>query len=137
MKRILLVEDDLHYRKVMEYVLIKEGYEIVSCASGEDALDQLGKTDFLLVITDYKMGKVSGLDVARAAAMCKPSIPVFLETAHSDIVFPAISDGTVNRIFSKPISLRILVEAVNSLLDQNATGNFSAQQHSYMKGGRK
>ena len=137
MKRILLVEDDPHYRKVMEYVLIKEGYEVIGCTSGEEAFDQLGKSNFLLVITDYKMGKVTGLEVAAEAA-AKYSIPVFLVTAHSDMVLPVVAGGTVNRIFNKPISLRILTDAVNAILIPDAAGGLKAgKQSSLLKGGLK
>jgi len=136
MKKILLVEDKPFYRKVMEYILIKEGYEVVSCSSGDEALNHLGKAGFLLVVTDYRMGRVSGLDVAKAAASSDPPIPVFVVTAYSDILIRGLAGKEVTRVFNKPISLTALFDAIKTI-ETSSPPRRADGQPSYSKGGHR
>ena len=115
MGKILLVEDQLFFKKMMEHILLREGYEVVSCASGETAVDLINDSDFLAVLTDYKMGNVSGLDVARAAKERRPPIPVFIITAYAGDQYNIGWGGLPDRIFDKPVDSIALIEAIEKL----------------------
>lgn len=121
MQNILLVDDDAFHRKVIEYILSRAGYDVISCESGDDARQQLGLKDFLVVISDFRMGRVSGLDVAQAAAKRKPPIPVFIVTAYSDKLIGGLAGDEVSRVFDKPVDLKALLNAVKSL--ESSRGN--------------
>ena len=103
MKKILLVENQLNLKKVIERWLLKEGYEVVGCASGETALDLIKTGDFSVVITDYKMRRVSGLTIARIAKSRKPPIPVFIVSAYAEGFIISSCVELPDKIFSKPI----------------------------------
>ncbi|MCK4518862.1 MAG: response regulator, partial [Candidatus Omnitrophica bacterium] len=56
--RILIVEDDKHISKLVKYNLEKAGFECMAAASGEKALDVLGKSPVDLVILDIMLPKM-------------------------------------------------------------------------------
>jgi len=64
MARILLVEDDVDVRPVMEHVLLSAGYEIDAVATEADARELLARVSYDLVIADAKLPDGTGLTVA-------------------------------------------------------------------------
>ena len=67
MTRILLVEDDLDVRMMMEHVLVGAGYAVTTTESVANALALLDNQPFHLVLVDVKLVDGSGLDVAQRA----------------------------------------------------------------------
>jgi two-component system response regulator PilR (NtrC family) len=64
---ILVVDDELSMRELLEYMLTKEGYQVTCAKSGREAIDLLGKNHFDLMLCDIRLGDITGLDVLRAA----------------------------------------------------------------------
>lgn len=120
MKRILLVEDEPFFKKVMEHILTGEGFDVVSCGRGETAIHLISRSDYLVILTDYKMGDVSGLAVARAARNKRPPIPVFIITAYADEQYNIDWGGLPDRVFGKPVDKTALIEAINNLVTKSA-----------------
>lgn len=82
-KRILLVEDEPGIQLAIQGLLRREGYELRVAGSGMEALDQLARDDFDLLLTDLSLPDgVSGLDLARHVNESKLSTPVVLITAY-------------------------------------------------------
>ena len=117
--RILVVDDEVISRNVIVAQLRHEGYEIVTAASGEEALDQVGHQHPDLILLDVTMSGISGFDVveilksdARTAA-----IPVIMLTALSDgeSRITALSNGA-EEILTKPIARSELLMRVRNLL---------------------
>jgi len=79
---ILLVDDDATYCILLSKALTTHGHTVAVSHSGEDALDYLNKETFDLLIIDYKMGKISGIDVLKKMFEKKINIPVVLITGH-------------------------------------------------------
>ncbi len=67
MTRILLVEDDLNVRPLMEHIMVEHGYEVTTSESVTSAVALLGAQPFDLVICDVKLPDGSGLIVADKA----------------------------------------------------------------------
>ena len=85
--KILIVEDNLIQRKVLEFNLKKSGYQVEVVAGGKEALAVLeNQTDVGLVITDIVMPGINGLELLRLmkAHPRLNSIPVILCTSLSD-----------------------------------------------------
>jgi DNA-binding NtrC family response regulator len=81
--RILVVEDEAGIRLALSGLLRREGYEVIQCESGADALAQLGSSAFDFVLTDLALGEgPSGLDVMRFAKEQQPETPIVMITAH-------------------------------------------------------
>lgn len=80
---ILLAEDDIILAELYTERLKQEGYKVVHCADGEDALNQIMTIKPNLVILDIMMPKMNGLDVLKAVKE-NPStqnIPIIIVTA--------------------------------------------------------
>jgi DNA-binding NtrC family response regulator len=81
--RVLVVEDEAGIRLALTGLLRREGYEVVQCERGADALAQLESSEFDFVLTDLALGEgPSGLDVMRCARERQPETPIVMITAH-------------------------------------------------------
>ena len=83
-KRILLVDDEdgiqLLYREEFE----DEGYEVVSAANGEEAMEKFSQEPPDLVILDINMPGMTGIEVLRRMKETKPDLPVILSSAYPE-----------------------------------------------------
>ena len=70
---LLLVEDDVDIRQELAALLEAEGYRIVQCANGREALDRLRSLRPCLILLDLMMPVMSGWDF-RAAQLADPAI---------------------------------------------------------------
>jgi diguanylate cyclase (GGDEF)-like protein len=116
--RILVVEDHAATRMLLERILSKAGYEVTCAADGEEALEEFGKTFFPVVITDWMMPGMSGIDLCRH--MRKQELPgyVFIiiltaKDAQADIVegVRAGADEYLTKPFSRAELLARLTTA--------------------------
>jgi DNA-binding NtrC family response regulator len=82
---ILVVEDENVARKNLEHILKKEGYDIVSTDSGEKAITLLKKHAFDLVITDFRMEKVDGMQVLEQSRTLHPLTEVIMITGYATV----------------------------------------------------
>src|SRR5712671_7461994 len=63
--KILIVDDERSIRELLEIFLKKEGFSVASAANARDGLAQVKATDFDVIISDIKMGEMSGIDLLR------------------------------------------------------------------------
>ncbi len=120
MKRILIIDDDAMTRLLLSELLKKSGYDTVLCHSGEDGLNTSKTIAFDLVITDYSMPGISGLDVVGELSRSHPGLPVIMLTAFGDVplTIKSIQIGAFDYI-EKPIDAKQLLEVVrNGLANQ-------------------
>jgi DNA-binding NtrC family response regulator len=111
--RILVVDDEIMQLKNLKIGLDTEGHSVVTAQSAEEALEQVKKTGavpFDLIITDYLMPDISGLDLLKALREKEPFIPVILMTAYGkkDLVIEAMQHQCSGFI-EKPFSLEQMV----------------------------
>lgn len=85
MAKILLIEDDLTYSKIIKNFLEKNGYEVTSNTKVSEGLQSLEKTRPDLVITDYRLPDGTGMEVLDQVTQHSPNTPVILITNYSDI----------------------------------------------------
>jgi two-component system phosphate regulon response regulator PhoB len=86
--KVLLVEDEPAQREVLAYNLEAEGFDVIQADNGEDALLLVDEDNPDMVILDWMMPKVSGIEVCRRLKM-RPetrSIPVIMLSARADEV---------------------------------------------------
>ena len=112
---ILLVDDDFSVRESLQRVLASEGLDVVTAASGEDALTQLATLRPALVITDLCMRAVSGWDLVFHYHLHEAGLPFFVITALSRPEAGGV-DALADRFFQKPLNLEALLVAVREQL---------------------
>ncbi|HPP75136.1 MAG TPA: response regulator, partial [Armatimonadota bacterium] len=84
--RILIADDEPNIRRVIEAVLTKDGYEVISAENGKRALDAVStNTDIDVLISDLIMPDINGVELLEAARQINPSISVIMITAHGTI----------------------------------------------------
>ena len=85
MINILLVDDDAGLRRVIQFKLKQRNFEVTVAENGLQALDEIQKTHFDLVLTDMKMPEMNGIELLEHIKQIKPNLEVILITAHADI----------------------------------------------------
>ena len=117
--RILIVDDEEVLRDVLDAVLRREGFDVVSAASGEEALSLLDGEEIDLVILDIMLPGISGIDTLRSIRISNPHLPVIIITAFSSIdgAIEAMKYGAYHYI-PKPFKNEEVIITVNKALEQ-------------------
>jgi phosphoserine phosphatase RsbU/P len=86
MTRVLVVDDDAEQRLRIKHVLAKQGYEVVEADNGAEALAVLESQEVQIVITDWEMPRLDGLQLCRAirAAEFSGRIYILFLTSHGE-----------------------------------------------------
>jgi two-component system cell cycle sensor histidine kinase/response regulator CckA len=117
--RILVVDDEEVVCRVIERMLIPQGYSVFLARDGEEAIERYGreKEPFDLVLIDMIMPKMNGRDCFRAMRKLNPGVRAVLITGHlpEGSAFEAITEGMKDVIF-KPFSRGKLTEVVRTAL---------------------
>jgi len=117
---ILLVEDDNNIRKITREFLIKLGYKVQHAASGEQAIEIIGKnsTQINLLITDVIMPGISGVELSKKVKEKYPNIGIIYTSGYSDDL--PIEDGFLEKsvnFVQKPFSLSQLSQKIRNVLN--------------------
>jgi DNA-binding NtrC family response regulator len=83
-KRVLIADDELNMRRVLEAILRREGYDVVTAANGIDALAAMNR-DVHTVITDLKMPGLDGMGLLKKLSVDYSDVPVVMITAHGSV----------------------------------------------------
>ena len=115
---ILVVDDELSMREVLEIMLGREGYKVSSAESGRMAISMLDKTDFDLLLCDIRLGDVSGLDVLRAAKKKDQNVVVILISAFAtaETAVEAMNAGAYDYV-PKPFDKEELKQTIAGALN--------------------
>ncbi len=115
---ILLIDDDQSLRRVTEYNLTAKGFNVVVAASGKQGLELFGSILPDLVVTDVKLGDISGLDLLETFKQEVPDIPVIIMTAFGSIemAVQAMHKGAFNFI-TKPFDRDTLILSCEKALE--------------------
>ncbi len=100
-----MIDDDESFRKILDYNLKKQGYEVVCVSDGRKGLKRLEAESFNLVVTDIKMPGMDGMEVLRRVRTQYPETLVIMITAHGSIemAVEAMREGAYDYI-TKPLN---------------------------------
>jgi CheY-like chemotaxis protein len=117
-KRILIVDDEANIAMVLAACATRIGRCAVEVAySGQQALTAFEKQAHHLVITDYRMPDMSGLELARAMRSLDPTVIIILMTAYDTInLREEAARLPVNQYLEKPISIAKVQEILAPIL---------------------
>ena len=82
---ILIVEDDVNFNNVVCSYLNNNGYTAVGCHSAAQALDQMEKMSFDMIISDIMMKNMDGFEFAEQVRLINKDIPILFLTAREDL----------------------------------------------------
>ena len=117
MPKILLIEDDISFCKLLEKFLIKKAYDVTIAFSAAEARLSIKKESFDLILTDLRLPDSDGIALMAEFKASNPAIPVVLMTGYSDVntAVKAIKNGASDYI-SKPFNPdEVLLVITNTL----------------------
>ena len=115
--RILLVDDNANGLKARKTVLEEQGYKIVTASGGDDALELFGKQKFDLVVTDYKMPCMDGLELIGHLRELSPALPIVLVSGFVDALGLSEQNTNADAVIQKSANeVTHLVRSVSRLL---------------------
>ena len=131
--RILLAEDDEEMRKLLAFMLRKEGYRVIECEDGVSLLDMLssfflngeGNENFNLIISDIRMPGITGMEILMGANEMDNFPPIILITAFGDMDTHRQAERLgAAAVFDKPFDIEEMLKKVDSiLLDSSSSGS--------------
>jgi len=115
--RILVVDDEKLIRWSISERLQRDGYQVESAESGEEALDRLGATPPDVMLLDVKLPGIDGVQTLQRALALHPELSVLMMSAHStvDVAVEAMKHGAIDFLV-KPFQLNALAAAVERAL---------------------
>lgn len=117
MPKILLIEDDISFCKLLERFLEKKAFDVTIAFSAEEARLYIKKESFDLILTDLRLPDADGIVLMSEFKTSHPEIPVILMTGYSDVntAVKAIKNGASDYI-SKPFNPdEVLLVITNAL----------------------
>ncbi len=121
--RILIVDDEAHILHVLSLKLRNAGYEVVTAVDGEDGYELACQHLPDLVITDFQMPYMTGLELCQALATNTPTahIPVLILTARGYALDEDdLRIGNIKGVLSKPFSPRAVLQLVRETVSSEA-----------------
>ena len=116
-KKILLVDDDSNFRKVLQYFLIEMGFEVDGVEDGKAALEQCLALNYSLIIADANTPMMGILRFVSEIRRQRPEVPVLVISAFSSETSEAQAyrSGAIE-FLEKPCDLVLLREAVKRFI---------------------
>jgi signal transduction histidine kinase/CheY-like chemotaxis protein len=120
--QVLLVDDDDGVREVCSAMLEDIGCVVIAAASGEEALRELARTKFNIMLTDIAMPAMSGVELAKRTRELAPEMPILFASGYADLQAfgELLTEETVVR---KPYRLSELAARLEAMIDQHRAEN--------------
>jgi two-component system alkaline phosphatase synthesis response regulator PhoP len=119
-KTILVADDESHILNVVSLKLANAGYTVLTAVDGQEALELATSQRPDLLITDYHMPQLSGLELCQRLRQnpATAGIPTIMLTARGYSLEPSDTEQNgINCMLSKPFSPRQLLATVNEMLN--------------------
>ena len=123
-KKILVADDESHILHVVSMKLTNAGYTVITASDGQEAFELATADRPDLLITDYHMPQLSGLELCQKLRQSEATsgIPTIMLTARGYALEPSDTEQNgIHRMLSKPFSPRQLLTTVNEMLGITAT----------------
>jgi ATP-dependent Lon protease len=119
--RVLIIDDEEIARKNLSHVLGKEQYHVVTAPDAEQGLVELTRSEFDVVLTDLRMGKVSGMELLETVRRKHPETRVIIVTGYATVpsAIEAMKKGAFHYI-TKPYKLDEVRDTVKQALEKRS-----------------
>ena len=117
--RILVVDDELSMRELLEYMLEKQGYGVLVAASGKEAISKIEKNPYDLLLCDIRLGDMTGLEVLKASKKKNPHVTVIMISAFAttETAVEAMNQGAFDYV-PKPFENEELLQTIANALER-------------------
>ena len=117
---LLVVDDEKNMRLSLETVMTDEGYTVRSAESAEQALKFMEEEPFFMVLTDARLGGMSGYEFLEKARTRHPGLPILMITAYATpkLAVEAIKAGAIDYL-AKPFAPEELIHAVHRCAERH------------------
>jgi len=130
-KKVLVVDNEIHIVHVVSIKLRNNGYDVLSAENGEEAFELACKEKPDIIVTDYQMPVMTGLELVRKLRENETtkSVPVIMLTARTI----ALEDGKnsdleISAFLSKPFSPKELLRSIEDIMYQKQLVASTEQQ---------
>jgi DNA-binding NtrC family response regulator len=132
MKKILIADDEKNMRWILDKALKDEGFSVVEATDGQEAFELFIDTEPDMIILDYRMPEMDGMEVLKRIKTINQKVPVIMVTAHgsTDAAVEAMKLGAIDYI-SKPFDmeeLKITIKKVLNIEELNNTIDYLKTQ---------
>ncbi|HUL30455.1 MAG TPA: sigma-54 dependent transcriptional regulator [Thermodesulfobacteriota bacterium] len=119
--KILIAEDEKAQRDLLEGFLRKEDFSVEAVANGREALQRLEGDFFDMVLMDYKMPELDGLQTLREIRKLYPDLPVVMMTAYGTVetAVASMKEGALDYL-TKPIDLDELLLMLRRVIERSS-----------------
>jgi len=135
MTTILIVDDEYLIADILSFALEDAGYLTVTAGSGPKALSILEREKPQLIITDYMMPGMNGIELAEEVRQLKrfSELPIFLMSGAQGHLGVARPDLFV-KVFDKPFDIQVVLDCVADLLKTDPHEKTDGHKHSSRNG---
>jgi two-component system response regulator HydG len=129
-QKILIVDDELSHRQMLEAVLSTEGYEIQQAEDGESAIMAVEERFYDLILMDVRMSGVGGIEASKKIKEISPGIPIIIMTAYASVntAVDALKSGAYDYL-TKPLD----IDELKILVDKALRHRQLEQENLYLK----
>jgi DNA-binding NtrC family response regulator len=119
--KILVADDERIQRETLSAILREHGHETTVCCNVAEAVADLTRDNFELILTDFRMPDGTGVDVAEKAKQLSPSTVVMIMTAYADVTstIAAMRVGVIDYLL-KPLNVEQLLQKIRVLDEHRA-----------------
>jgi two-component system nitrogen regulation response regulator NtrX len=116
-KKIVVVDDDETIRKTF-FLILNQAYRVYLAKDGREVLERFKKSDVDLIIADYRLPAMDGIELVSALRKAGYRGEVILISAHADMIDPdVLSRLAISHFFAKPLDLTALSRSIDYLLN--------------------
>jgi CheY-like chemotaxis protein len=116
-KKIVVVDDDETIRKTF-FLILNQSYRVYLAKDGLEVLERFKKSDVDLIIADYRLPSMDGIELVTALRKAGYRGDVILISAHADMIEPdVLSRLSISHFFAKPLDLAALSRSIDYLLN--------------------
>jgi CheY-like chemotaxis protein len=134
--RILLVDDNKLGLVARKSVLEELGCHVTTASDGEEAIERFARGNFDLVITDYKMPKMDGLEFIKRVRQRSPGVPIILISGYAEALGLAEANTSADVVIQKSATeVPHLIRSVQRLLRRPAPKKPAASHRAAARAG--
>lgn len=119
-KRILIIDDDITCRSLLEGLLEMEGYAVQTTCDGIDGLAEMRKRRFDAVITDHYMPRLNGLEFTECSKISWPDTPVILLSGDLNLLTGCEDYDATSACIRKPYEASELLSLLRNVIQPDS-----------------